>query len=520
MITKELLDYVRGELQKGKTREEINQTLIAGGGWTAEDLNEVFLKTVATGDTIISPIAPSAPATSFVPPGYGAPVGSAVKSAPIEPANSGHKHTKLLVGIIALILIVAGAGGAYGYYSGFFISLPRLTAEALSSAKDAKSATYDTTINIDFSESKEVSDSLQLFAEGMSGINQVNVTVKGAYDISDKENTKGTTAFSASLGAMSLAGEFRFLNDILYSVITKAPTLSMFPIGASIENKWVSIPLKSENGPIPDSPLSALSPVNPNVLGELTDEQKARLFEMLREASLVKTVKKLPPETILGESAYHFVFDLDQEGIRSYLQAVKEYVNTVGKDNSALSSFNPESFYEELAKMEDFEGEIWIGRSDKLPRKVSLKFGIGTKESSNEKVKITIVSIFSDWNKPISITAPAESVPLETFFNEMMSGALSVESEIKAGLSNLRAEAELFYDKKPANAYLGFCSTDVVKNSRKAIEVGGGTEFACKDSKTAWAATAKLPDSSDYWCVDYTGFSEATKDKLTATVCK
>lgn len=42
MVTPELLEYVRTEIAKGKTREEINKVLISGGGWSQADLSEVF----------------------------------------------------------------------------------------------------------------------------------------------------------------------------------------------------------------------------------------------------------------------------------------------------------------------------------------------------------------------------------------------------------------------------------------------------------------------------------------------
>ena len=55
MITKELVDYIRGEVGKGKTREEIQPVLISGGGWTDADLNEAFRTVVPAQNPISSP---------------------------------------------------------------------------------------------------------------------------------------------------------------------------------------------------------------------------------------------------------------------------------------------------------------------------------------------------------------------------------------------------------------------------------------------------------------------------------
>jgi hypothetical protein len=42
MVTQELISYVTSELNKGKTREQIRTVLLSGGGWSNEDVEEVF----------------------------------------------------------------------------------------------------------------------------------------------------------------------------------------------------------------------------------------------------------------------------------------------------------------------------------------------------------------------------------------------------------------------------------------------------------------------------------------------
>ena len=42
MVTQEFIAYVRVELNKGKDRESIRGALLSGGGWTEDDISEVF----------------------------------------------------------------------------------------------------------------------------------------------------------------------------------------------------------------------------------------------------------------------------------------------------------------------------------------------------------------------------------------------------------------------------------------------------------------------------------------------
>ena len=53
-----------------------------------------------------------------------------------------------------------------------------------------------------------------------------------------------------------------------------------------------------------------------------------------------------------------------------------------------------------------------------------LNFGVQPDETKIEQVKISVVGIFSEWNQPVSIIAPMESVPLETFMSDMISGSM------------------------------------------------------------------------------------------------
>jgi hypothetical protein len=437
MITPELLEYMRMEVAKGKTREEINRALVSGGGWSEDDLSEAFKKIVPMQKmdsrtiTLVSPaVAPATP-NIIQPQNQFSNIEPATIKPPVDPIpNQPVKESKKIFFII-LIIILLGilGGGAYAYYSGVFVSLPRLTSQAIDSARAAHSANYDITANVDLSEFQDITSELsQLFSSGI-GSQQLSFTGKGSYDNSDPNNSKSSSVISVNMDSFSFTAEFRLLNSILYGVIIKAPTIAFFPMFSSYENKWISIPFKSPDGQIVNNPLTALSPVNPNLTDKFTAEQKDYIYKMSRDAHFVKSVKKLSPETVGGELSYHFIFDLDREGIVSYLQSLKEYVNSIGKDDSELSAFDPTSFTKSLDTLKDFKGEIWIGRNDKLLHKFMLNFGIQPDETKVEKAKINVVGIFSEWNQPVSIVAPAESIPIETFISDMLSGSMEQAKE-------------------------------------------------------------------------------------------
>jgi len=75
MVTPELLEYVRTEIAKGKTREKIHTTLISDGGWSEADLSEAFRIIIPMQDILLQEEKPIEPTPSSL-------------SSPITPSSS------------------------------------------------------------------------------------------------------------------------------------------------------------------------------------------------------------------------------------------------------------------------------------------------------------------------------------------------------------------------------------------------------------------------------------------------
>lgn len=107
MITPELLSYIRGELGKGRTRDEIRAELIKGGGWKEADLGEAF-RIVIPMQGFFAPNSTSQNAE----PAKSAELVHSVSLADVKSAKSPKKLVKISV-LIVLILVIAG--GSYFY---------------------------------------------------------------------------------------------------------------------------------------------------------------------------------------------------------------------------------------------------------------------------------------------------------------------------------------------------------------------------------------------------------------------
>ncbi|MEI6280911.1 MAG: hypothetical protein WCP17_02845 [bacterium] len=77
MITQELLGYIRGEIAKGRTREEINTSLLSGGGWNENDLSEAFKAIYPMQGSVFTNLNPQIivpPSTPIPPPTLSKPI--------------------------------------------------------------------------------------------------------------------------------------------------------------------------------------------------------------------------------------------------------------------------------------------------------------------------------------------------------------------------------------------------------------------------------------------------------------
>jgi len=148
MITTELVAYIKTEIAKGRTREEIHKNLISGGGWTEDDLSEAFKEIIPMPKVvppIVKPIVPidstvptisASVSTSFAPPATTAPKitppsftpvsNFAPKMVPpsfippqssmlVKPAHAPHLFFRFFKFLI-IFLIIGGLGLGYWFY--------------------------------------------------------------------------------------------------------------------------------------------------------------------------------------------------------------------------------------------------------------------------------------------------------------------------------------------------------------------------------------------------------------------
>ena len=529
MINDQLLGYVKQQLSS-KIDKDLVVSNLRGAGWSDADIEEVFsavgpIITPTTAPVSPSPVASPAtlnvaqPIQSTQPVQTSQLTQTAVQADPVIHTKS-KKKIFIIAGLILLCLVGGGAG--YAYYTGFFISFPKLLSESMDKIKTVTSGSYDIAVGFDLSELKSITNELKLIPSLGIDSPKMGFNFKVSSDISDLNNLKSSSLISLKMGSFLAEVELRVVNNTIYVQLTKIPDLPDMPVpGYLFENKWFSFPYKTADGKFVSNPFAEMSSgAEKNILNDFTAEQKEHLYQIFRDAHIIKQVAKLNSEEMGGEFSYHFSFDLDNDAIVSYLQSLKEYMVSIGKNDLVKSEPDMISIRETLNSIKDFKGEVWIGRSDKLAHKFVVTFAVQPSLVSTEQMKMSFTGTMSDYNKPVELSAPTDSVPLQTIIDASLQNARlkGKEASIKANLSSMRAEAELLYDKN-GGTYSGFCSSNNLISTKKNIEDNGGTGFVCKATAKAYAISTKLP-TSNYWCVDSTGISAETLTSSNGkTVC-
>lgn len=522
MITPELITFIKQQLAAGMTHEQISQTL-QSNGWTTADVSDAFVQLNSPYVTPTAPampiMQPTAPVMAQPATQYQQPVGVMTQGT-VPP----RKKIGWMIAIIALIVLIGG-GGAYAYFAGYFSPLETITTSAFDAARNATSAEFDTTITVDASALAPTGNEAMQLLPGDIFSKESRVTLKGSYDISDPKSPKGQGELSVSFGAIKGSAELRVLDRTLYGQLIQAPTIALIPMISQYEKKWFSFPLGSGDGDVSPISLASIPGIDAGIINDLSDDQKDRLLAITKSAHFIQVTERLAPETVGGEFSYHFKFILDREGIQNYFDDVKNYLSEVGKDDSRISSLDPEIFNESLDKIQDFTGEAWIGQKDHLPHKVAVDFNIVAGDDDTKVIKMGIVSIWSDWNQPIDVQAPEGSVTFEEFINSPEgpladSRSKAQEAMVKSVLSSTRPSAELFYDSHNYS-YSGVCSSQEFLYFKSRVQNDAAptaTQFTCGSTKTTYVAFVKLA-SGGYYCADATGFAGNISKQPTGTTC-
>lgn len=429
----ELVEFVKQQLARGVPADALRTVLIQRG-WPVADIDaELGLPAAAA----MPRPAPAAPPTAGPTPYSQAEVSSIPVRLTAEPATgqalpnlvlgsslpgSGKKPWAIIAAVIGGVAIL-GAVGAWAYVT-YFPTPEKVINRSWNALSQVTSLEYSVEITAE-GEADAFTGDLPVSVPGAgTGKAKVTLSLNGATDTKSLVDSRSSLSVAlASSGAgvpLNFAMDFRTIGKVFYARFPDLGNLGFVDL-SGLKNRWIKIDTEAiaqslGGNKIPEAAKSGLKP---------EDADKVR--QALREANLITITKKLPGETVDGVATYHYQFELNREGIKKFITAVRQITGENG-NNESLG----ELYYKIDTAQNLPTGELWISKSDYLPRKLLLAGEIkddGKMDAKKGPVTYAATLNFKSFNQPVTVETPTDARDIkdiiEEYLGPMMMGLFS-----------------------------------------------------------------------------------------------
>ena len=344
--------------------------------------------------------------------------------------------------IIVIAVVVLGGAAGYGVYTsmgnggmsggtGGNGSPEEVLTSMLSSMKDVRAASYDATVSLKGSQ--------------QNGQFEGTMSIQGATDARDMENTKSkadiTVDFSGSPAQQDtqVSGKLSFKTRQLKDMMYVKPGDISVDLGnqGGMQAAMANAMIKQMKKKIGDRWIE-MSAEKGAQQAQMADEAPIKDPEKLLQAGKIvrDEFTSVQPysvkndhgtESVNGVDSYHYTISIDMQKLMTVFSSVMERLKQEGI--AEISDQEMKRGKEQLNKMKQFLAEkedpvvdVWVGTENMYLRKVALQpysFEADAAQGSMSG-EVSFEATMSDFNKDVSISAPSNTVKMETLMQQMM----------------------------------------------------------------------------------------------------
>lgn len=597
MINEEIISYIKNAKEHGITLDAIRMNLKTGG-WNDADIDEAFAvteRTIAFGVTSPLPQKPKENtlpnlANQVIPGEQNAFVN--INAMPVAVQNK--KSHVVLISVFVIILLILGGTGFVFYkkiiplpsFINKYLEKPPYDEQNLISGllfKMAQIKTLKYTVATEVSLGARDADAKPLILTGdlaPTSFDQteyfptefkLNTSITAETDLSSIENLDWKINLDTSGDFGDLYYQIN-LDSIkkgknIYFKVNNLPSIfSFFPFPKS---QWFLLDFDSIDE-IAKQRLSAEEyekfKTNSNIDGDNLEKQlleyeasykenREKITRIMKKFILLADEYKIlafkePPlkDEITVEPLYRYSLMFRPGTLAPFLEAFSRDVlnQEFPEDREENEKFIAELKSENALQVNKYLEEnttiiLWVNENG-LPESMKIKFRFvpgDVNANFNEKqINIETNLILTNVNAPIAIDAPANAKSFFQYvFDSLESSKIKARNaKMIANLSQIRADAELFYDnKKNYGAKTnGGCNVSgtlfsfpqvanlLVEIKNIQIDENLQSKTICFSDKNSYAITIPLIDDGDgqkYFCIDSTGTTRETKSHAIAPIC-
>ncbi len=412
MPNQKLLDYIKDSRNQGFSYDKIREALLAAG-WTEVEIKEGFDSLKEKSDKTIE------------------------KSEENKKKKS-HKKIKinkksLILIAVFIILMIAVIFVFFNFFTK--PSFAMVMSRSISSVKEVNSFDYQV-----FAKIQQEEELVETFYESSdSSIETDSVSlllnINGGIDFFDKKNINTYNDLKIETDAfgekMNLSLDTKKIDDNFYLKISNLPSIvNQFISLDMFLDTWFEFDIKEKTDEfLPED----------NKFNQLTKEENLEIIEeiIISNFSDYDIFYILEEKNVVFSEKDSFYYKLKinpdewkEFSVNTSLEIYKEFKHIL-EDKITQEEIEEirNDIDEQKEQIEALEFEIWIGKDDYYPYKISLNSNYADEE--NVKVDIKIELIFSNFNQ-VEINTPSDTKPIEDVFEsieESLSGGTEQEFE-------------------------------------------------------------------------------------------
>lgn len=242
------------------------------------------------------------------------------------------------------------------------------------------------------------------------------LSARGAVDISDKEKPKTAQTFKltgqyAQVPVGSVAIETRTIGQTGYVRLAEYPVqYDLFGL-SSLKDQWI----KFDATDVEQQVSGEQKPKEQSVT-QFSPDQSKQLGQAAKKAKLFK-LKQLKDDPIDGQPAMHFQYELQKDNLKKFVPEANQIIY-----HKPLSKAETDQIAKSFDEINFKPGEVWVGKKDGLPHKLTLTIVPTSKDILNSDLLISLSA--KDFDKPVKIEAPEKTKSFEEISNGLLGGGL------------------------------------------------------------------------------------------------
>lgn len=428
MVTLELIEYIKTQLQAGADKAAIEKVLLENK-WPAEDIKQAWVDlevpkevvAVVPEDLNLTPIAVNKSSVQL-------------SLVPKKPFWKNYKFWLLTISVVIVLGLISG--GVWAYLN-IYQAPETAIVKSLEAFKNVKNITYQGQLEIKLGNKSSNNKTLSISIPAFEHLKSYNVTFNGLQDLSDIDNKKSLVKLDAvakdenGQEAGGLGVEVRYLSQVLYVMIYK---INLFQPGldlSGVVNQWIKLDINNKKD---DAVLGEMA-------GGLADTKSVDSLVGLKLSTtdwlnIAKAyyqtkplnLKKLVNEKIEEDNVYHYSWQLDEIKFKEFIKQVY--------DNLPETIQSPELQQKFLTDLQkplggNLKGEFWIDANNNFLRRFTFKY-----IDSVDQDKTISAIVDMTYNTTVSIEEPSPFKTMGEILQSLLGEVMKKEDSNPMELSD------------------------------------------------------------------------------------